>query len=153
MVLQNFADENPKYRLNYSILATDISQEVLTTGHNAVYSEDKVEPVAYPLKKKYLLKSKAKHKKLVKLVPEIRNRIQFKILNFMDKQYPLSKKVDIVFCRNVIIYFDKPTQESIINKLCNTIKPGGYFFQGHSESIQGFNVPLKPIYPTIYQKI
>ena len=153
MVLQNFADENPKYRLNYSILATDISQEVLTTGYNAVYTEDKVEPVPYPMKKKYLLRSKVKNKRLVKLVPEVRNRIQFKMLNFMDNQYPLNKQVDIVFCRNVIIYFDKPTQESIINKLCNTIRPGGYFFQGHSESIQGFNVPLKPIYPTIYQKI
>ncbi|MBT4286196.1 MAG: chemotaxis protein CheR [Deltaproteobacteria bacterium] len=153
MVIQDFADEHPTYRLNYSILATDISQEVLTTGYNAVYSEDKVEPVAYSMKKKYLLRSKEKNKRLVKMVPEIRNRIQFKMLNFMDSHYPLSKKVDIVFCRNVIIYFDKPTQESIINKLCKTIKPGGYFFQGHSESIQGFNVPLKPLYPTIYQKI
>jgi chemotaxis protein methyltransferase CheR len=153
MVIQNFADQNPQYRLNYSILATDISQEVLTTGNSAVYSEDKVDPVEYAMKKKFLLRSKEKNKNLVKIVPEIRNRIQFKILNFMDSHYPLNKQVDIVFCRNVIIYFDKPTQESIINKLCKTIKPGGYFFQGHSESIQGFDVPLKPIYPTIYQKI
>jgi chemotaxis protein methyltransferase CheR len=153
MVIQNFADHNPQFRLNYSILATDISQEVLMTGNSAVYSEDKVDPVEYAMKKKFLLRSKEKNKNLVKIVPEIRNRIQFKILNFMDNHYPLNKQVDIVFCRNVIIYFDKPTQESIINKLCKTIKPGGYFFQGHSESIQGFDVPLKPIYPTIYQKI
>ena len=153
MVIQNYADENPQLQLNYSILATDISQEVLATGSNAVYSEDKVAPVAYPLKKKFLLRSKEKNKNLVKIVPEIRKQIQFKILNFMDNNYPLNKLVDIVFCRNVIIYFDKPTQESIIRKLCKTIKPGGYFFQGHSESIQGFDVPLKPVFPTVYQKI
>lgn len=152
MVIQNFVDQNPQFRLNYSILATDISQEVLTTGNNAIYSEDKVDPVEYALKKKFLLRSKEKNKNLVKIIPEIRNRIQFKILNFMDSHYPINKQVDIVFCRNVIIYFDKPTQESIINKLCKTIKPGGYFFQGHSESIQGFDVPLRPVFPTIYQK-
>jgi chemotaxis protein methyltransferase CheR len=71
----------------------------------------------------------------------------------MEHHYPIDKNMDIIFCRNVIIYFDKPTQKKILSKICQHLRIGGYFFQGHSESLQGFNLPLKTIYPTIYQKI
>ncbi len=85
--------------------------------------------------------------------PELRKAVRFERLNFMDKDYGLTKQVDAIFCRNVLIYFDHPTQKAILNKLCRCLKKGGFFFQGHSESTQGMDLPLKSVAPTIYQRI
>ncbi|PLX13324.1 MAG: chemotaxis protein CheR, partial [Marinilabiliales bacterium] len=74
-------------------------------------------------------------------------------LNLMEASYDVDNDFDIIFCRNVLIYFERDTQEKVINKLCRYLKPGGYFFLGHSESIIGMDVPLKQLRPTIFQKI
>lgn len=74
-------------------------------------------------------------------------------LNFMDDFYDVPNNFDIIFCRNVLIYFDRSTQEKVINKLCRHLKPGGYFFLGHSESVTGINVPLKQLKPTVFKRI
>ena len=79
--------------------------------------------------------------------------MQFRRLNFMDANYPVSENFDVVFCRNVLIYFDRKTQEEVIRKLCGKLKIGGYFFLGHSESIMNMNLPLKPIKPTIFRRV
>jgi chemotaxis protein methyltransferase CheR len=71
----------------------------------------------------------------------------------MDDTYNVDNDFDIVFCRNVLIYFDRPTQERVINNLCSKLKKGGYFFLGHSESINGLDVPLVQLKPTIFLKI
>jgi chemotaxis protein methyltransferase CheR len=153
MVLNQFKDLHPELSFDYSIIGTDISMEVLRNAKTAVYKESCVDPIPLALKKKYLLRSKNKEKQLIKIVPLLRNKVNFYELNFMEHHYPMDKNMDIIFCRNVIIYFDKPTQKKILNKICQHLRIGGYFFQGHSESLQGFNLPLKAIYPTIYQKI
>ena len=71
----------------------------------------------------------------------------------MDSSYSnINEMFDVIFCRNVLIYFDRPTQESVINKLSMHLKPGGYFFIGHSESLTGMDVPLEHIKPTIFRK-
>ena len=70
----------------------------------------------------------------------------------MDAKYTLGQDFDIIFCRNVLIYFDKDLQEKVINKLCDNLKPEGHFFLGHSESIIGKDVPLEQIEPTVYRK-
>jgi chemotaxis protein methyltransferase CheR len=71
----------------------------------------------------------------------------------MDENYALSDKFDVVFCRNVLIYFDRPTQEAVVQKICSNLKSGGYFFHGHSESLVGMNLPLQNVRPTVFQKI
>jgi chemotaxis protein methyltransferase CheR len=71
----------------------------------------------------------------------------------MDEVYNAPQNFDIVFCRNVLIYFDRETQEKVINKLCRHLRTDGYFFLGHSESVTGINVPLKKIRPTVFKKI
>ena len=90
---------------------------------------------------------------MVKIVPELRRKITFQRLNFMDKMYAVDEMFDVVFCRNVLIYFDTPTQEAVINKLCKKLKVGGYFFLGHSESLTKISAPLRHIKPTIFQRI
>jgi len=152
IVLNDFKERNPELPFDYRIIGTDISFEALHTAKRAVYSESRVAPMTLETKKKYLLKSKNKERELVKIIPALREKVEFKVLNFMDAHYPLGK-VDIIFCRNVIIYFNKQTQEETLIKLCKNLKPGGYFFQGHSESIHGFDVPLKNVHPTVYKKI
>ena len=139
---------------DFSILGTDISTSILKKAVNAIYTEERVSGIPLELKKQYFLRSKDSDKQLVRIVPKVRSKVKFQRLNFMDPDYPsVPMDFDIVFCRNVLIYFDKPTQERVINRLCAHLKPGGYFFLGHSESIMDMKVPLKQIKPTIYQKV
>ncbi|MEP1093492.1 MAG: CheR family methyltransferase [Cyclobacteriaceae bacterium] len=153
MVVEEFNSNPDNSRVNYSILGTDISVEKLKTAISAIYPIDRIKDVPIALRDKYLMKSKDSSKKIVRFVPQIRSKAEFQRLNLMDRSYNLNQDFDIVFCRNVLIYFDKEMQEKVINRLCTKLKPGGYFFLGHSESIIGKNVPLKQIEPTIYQKI
>jgi chemotaxis protein methyltransferase CheR len=88
----------------------------------------------------------------MRVIPELRQMVEFRRLNFMDSDFGLSQKVDVIFCRNVIIYFDRPTQEKIVQKLAGNLLPGGYAFLGHSESLHEMDVPLLPVAPALYRK-
>ncbi|MES2678672.1 MAG: CheR family methyltransferase [Bacteroidota bacterium] len=152
MVLNEFLDG--KKHFDYSILGTDISTRILNKAANAIYQEERVANLPLDLKRKYLLKSKDRENPSVRIIPEIRQKAKYQRLNLMDDAYiQVPKNHDVVFCRNVLIYFDRETQEKVINKLCAHLKPNGYFFLGHSESITGIDVPLKQIKPTIFKKI
>jgi len=153
MVVNDFLKNNPKLNITFSILATDISVEVLKTAKKAVYHEMRIAPVPIQIRKEYLLRSKSRDNKTIKIGPELRRKVVFGRLNFMDSHFGIKQPMDIVFCRNVLIYFDKPTQEKILQKICRHIPKDGYFFQGHSESTQNMDLPLKNISPTIYNKI
>ena len=87
------------------------------------------------------------------MVPELRKLIEFRRLNFMDADYGLSEKVDAIFCRNVIIYFDRPTQERILQKLSSYLLPGGYMFVGHAETLHDMKLPLEPVAPALYRRV
>lgn len=137
----------------FSILASDISTEVLAKAKNGIYTMDEIDVVPIHLKRKYFLRSKNKFDNRVRVVPELRLQIQFARINLIDSHYDIPEKMDIIFCRNVLIYFDKQTQESVINKLCNCLTPNGYLILGHSETITGFKLPLKRAAATVYQKI
>lgn len=150
MVLNEFAAECPGF--DFSILATDISTRVLETAVSAVYEKEKVIPVPQNLKRKYLLRSKYRESAMVRIVPELREKIRFRRLNFMDADFGIVEKFDIIFCRNVVIYFDRNTQERLLNKFCSLMAKDAHLFMGHSETINGLEVPLVMVYPTVYQK-
>lgn len=149
MVLEEFMQNHSG--LDYQILGTDISTRILQKAKQAIYPMDRVDVVNKELKKKYLMRSKDASKNLVRIKAKLRAHTQFSRLNLMDNTYHVPKDFDFVFCRNVLIYFDRKTQEQVINKICKHIVKGGFLFLGHSESITGQNVPLKQIKPTIYQ--
>jgi chemotaxis protein methyltransferase CheR len=135
----------------YSILATDVSIRVIHTAYHGIYDIEKIEPVPLELKHTYFLRSKTRPR-LVRVRPEFRKKLQFKRINFMDNSFGLNKSdFDVIFCRNVLIYFDKATQERVIMKFCSHLKPGGLLFLGHSESIIGMSLPLRQIRPTVYR--
>ena len=150
MVLNEFTARNPNFK--YSLMATDISTDILRKAMNAVYPMSKVDVVPMAMKKKYLLKSKDRAKPLVRVAPELRRKVDFKRLNFMEP-FPFKDQKDIIFCRNVVIYFDRATQYMLFNKFCATLTKGGYLFIGHSESISGMELPVRQIAPTVYQKV
>ncbi|THJ17637.1 MAG: methyltransferase domain-containing protein [Nitrospira sp. CG24B] len=89
---------------------------------------------------------------MYKVKPHLAEMIRFRRLNLMDEKFPIKTPLDLVFCRNVMIYFDRPTQEKLVNKFHRYLKPGGYLFIGHSESLQWVEHPFKSLAPTIYQK-
>jgi len=151
ITIEEFLQERRDF--DYSIYCTDISTQVLQKGILGIYEAQRVANIPLELKRKYFLKSKDATQPKVRVVPELRKKCSFDRLNLMDKRYDTPSDFDIIFCRNVLIYFDKPTQEEVINKLCQRLKTGGYLFLGHSESITGISAPLKTIKPTIYQKV
>ena len=151
MVLAEVQASQPGFK--FDILATDISTRVLDIARRAVYPMGLIEPVANQLCKKYLLKGVNNKNPQVRIVPELRKRVRFGRLNFMDENFGLPEKVDIIFCRNVIIYFDKQTQEKLMLKFCRFLNQGGYLFLGHSESLHGYDTPLVQVAPTIYRKL
>jgi chemotaxis protein methyltransferase CheR len=150
IVLHEFKEKFPHF--DYKIHATDISTRILRSAIEAIFKENRVENIPLAIKRKYFLKSKDRTNPTVRIIPELRQRVNFDRLNFMDNSYNVPETFDIVFCRNVLIYFDRETQEKVINKLCQKLRPGGFFFLGHSESITSLNVPLTQIRPTIFRR-
>jgi chemotaxis protein methyltransferase CheR len=150
MVLSEFALSHPGF--DFQILATDISTRVLEKAKNAIYPEALVDPVPLALKKKYLLRSKDKTNGTVRIVPQLREKVRFRRLNFMDEDFGMREQLDIIFCRNVIIYFDRPTQERLLRRFHQQMKPGAFIFMGHSETLSGLDVPLTSVFPTVYRK-
>lgn len=152
MVLSEFGGMYPGLGFDYSILASDISTRVLEIAGKGIYPEDRVTPVAMNLRKKYLLRSRDKANELVRIVPELRSKVRFRRINFMDEDFGFREPIDILFCRNVVIYFDKPTQEKLMRKFNDCMRPGSFLFIGHSETLSGFGLPLEKVATSVYRK-
>jgi len=150
MVLSEYGLAHPGFR--FRILATDISTDVLAKAEKGVYSSDVVSPVPAALKRKYLMASRAPGANCVRVVPELRRLIEFRRLNFMDTDYGMTEKADAIFCRNVIIYFDRPTQEKVLQKLSRQLVPRGFMFVGHAETLHDMDLPLTPVAPALYRR-
>lgn len=151
MVLSDYAEYQPGFR--FSIYASDISQKVLQTAVMAIYNEAKIAPVPLEMRRKYLMRSKDSSKQQVRFIPQIRNLITFDRINLMNIDEQVDEVFHIIFCRNVIIYFDRATQEVLLNKFAHKLCPGGYLFLGHSEALAGMQVPFRSVAPMVYRKI
>lgn len=151
MVLSKFT--GTQRALDFAILATDISTRVLVKAREAVYTETEAKPIPAELKKKYLLRSKNRAKQLVRIVPELRKKVVFRRLNFMDSDYGVKTPMDIIFCRNVLIYFDLSTQQQVLSRLCRHLRVGGYLFCGHSETLNDLDLPLTQVTTTVYRRV
>jgi chemotaxis protein methyltransferase CheR len=134
------------------ILGTDLSTEVLDVARRAIYPETMIAPVPAELCQRYLLSSRDRSRRLVRVVPELRAWARFERLNLMDTDYQVDRDFDVIFCRNVLIYFDKPTQRDVLRRLCEHLRPGGFLFLGHSESLAGMELPLRSVANTVLRK-
>ncbi len=138
-------------RWDVKALATDISTTILETAQKGIYAKERVAPVPPLQRNKYFTVRRKNGEELFEVGRSLRDVVIFKYLNLL-KEWPIKGPLDFIFCRNVIIYFDKPTQQRLINRYWNLLGPGGVLFTGHSESLTGIEHKFDYIQPTIYMK-
>jgi chemotaxis protein methyltransferase CheR len=149
MVLDEYARTHPGF--SFEIVATDVSTRILREAHAATYPVALTEPIPPPMRQRYLMRGTGRRRGMVRVVPELRARVRFRRLNFMELHYPLGE-LDVVFFRNVMIYFDRATQKQVIERQCKLLRPGGFMFVGHTESVSGLDVPLIPRSNSVLQR-
>ncbi len=152
IVLREYMRQHKGDFNSYHIFASDLSTKVLDKAVNAVYDENSIEDIPFDKKKLYFLRSSDRTNPKVRIKPELRSCVSFRRLNLMDSSYDIREMFQVIFCRNVLIYFDKPTQEKIISKLIRHLVPDGFLFLGHSETILSMDLPLVTVAPTVYRK-
>ncbi|MGN6489924.1 MAG: CheR family methyltransferase [Devosia sp.] len=151
MVMADQAHATGGFR--FAVLGTDVSTAVLETAERAVYPVDMVAPVPAGMQSRYLMRGRdAQSRDLVRIVPELRRHVRFERLNLMDTSYPVDRDVDVIFLRNVLIYFEKETQEQVVRRLLSHLRPGGFLILGHSESMIGTTMQLPQFVPGVFQK-
>lgn len=134
------------------ILATDIDTQVLQKAASGVYNMDRVKGLPDNLIRRWFQRGKGDNANMVRVRPEPRNLITFRQLNLMQG-WPMRGRFDIIFCRNVVIYFDKPTQAKLFNRYADQLEDGGYLFLGHSETMHNLSDRFKLLGNTVYQKL
>ncbi len=134
------------------ILATDIDTSVLYKAGKGIYEEELVNQVPMNLRKKYFLRGKGHRQGFFKIKDELKEMVNFKQMNFMRDEYPFSKNFDIIFCRNVIIYFSTSDKKKVVKRLVRHVKKGGFFIIGHSETLFNMIDGLSYQNNTIYRK-
>jgi chemotaxis protein methyltransferase CheR len=140
--------------MNFEVLGTDISTEVLEQAKLAIYPSEMVTPVPAAIRERYVMHGRTLDRQgEVRIVPELRRRVRFCRLNLMDAKYPFDHDMDVIFLRNVLIYFDKPTQEAVVGRLLGHLRPGGFLFLGHSESVVGSSLKLRQWAPSVFQRV
>lgn len=131
------------------ILATDISNQVLTIAKTGVYTNENIKRLPANFKQQYLRRAKDGD---WAIKDQIKDQILFRRFNLMRPQFPFRGKFDLVFCRNVMIYFDEPTKNALVSRFFHFTQPGGFFFIGHSETLGRKSCPYNYIKPAVYQK-
>jgi chemotaxis protein methyltransferase CheR len=139
-------------RFDCSILATDVSSDVLQKGRSGLFPLAMIDPIPEEFRRRYVLVPKNPARREFLIAPSLRSKVSFHHLNLMDDRYAFDSDYDVIFLRNVLIYFDRPTQDAVLTKLCNHLRPGGYLFLGHSESLAGAKLPLQMVANTIFRR-
>lgn len=134
------------------ILATDLDTNVLETAANGVYDIDRITGVSEQRFKTWFMQGQAENEKKVKISKQLRSMVTFKQLNLLEP-FPMSGPMDIIFCRNVVIYFDKDTQRTLFKKFAATQQLNGYLFIGHSETLYNVSAQYHLLKKTMYQRV
>lgn len=152
MVLDAMQERRSDFR--FAILGTDISTAVLAQGRRAVYSAEMIAPVPPEMQARYFMHARRPGvRREVRVVPELRRLVRFTHLNLMDQAYPFDRDVDVIFLRNVLIYFEKADQDAVVARLVDHLRPGGYLVLGHSESMIGTSLAVRQVAPAVFQKL
>ncbi len=146
------------YRRNRSdfdveILGTDLSGRVLNAAREGIYPEERVAPIPDTFRRRYLRRGKGTYDGMFRVTPEIRGSITFRRHNLLQTRGGRPGTFDIVFLRNVIIYFDREEKVDVVTQVVETIRPGGYLFVGHSEALFDMDLPLELVRPTVYRRL
>jgi len=136
----------------WQIEATDISNRILAKAQAGIYRDDTVNKLDAGRIRRHFQRGHGPQEGNYRIKSALQSRIHFKQLNLLEGKPPFDHLFHLVFCRNVMIYFDRATQEELVQKLSRQIVPGGYLFVGHSESLTGIRHPLQTVRPAIYRR-
>tara|TARA_R110000851_G_scaffold135045_1_gene270458 strand:- start:51464 stop:52300 length:837 start_codon:yes stop_codon:yes gene_type:complete len=136
----------------FQIEATDIAPSMLDKTRQGIYPEDRVAPVPLELRKRYFLRSRDPGKRLVRMGPALRSHLNVRPLNLISDDYGPDGHYDVIFCRNVMIYFNQTDRASIVQRMNRALVPGGLLFVGHSESIRSYQAGFISEEPAVYRK-
>ena len=153
MVLKEFAGRYPGLPFDFLVLATDASPAVLQTAERAIYHEASVSTVPMPLRRKYLLRSRDREKRLVKIAPELRESVKFRNIDLHGEDLKFREPIDIIFCRDLPGRVGERAGADLVRRFCNHLSPGGYLFLDRSESLSGLSASLVPAASGIYRKL
>ena len=133
------------------VLATDISRRILEKAHSAAYSEQMLRGLPAQYQKKYFSKLNSKQTGFYRVCDDVKKMVRLAWLNLLDP-WPMKGPFNVIFCRNVMIYFDRPTQQTLINRFWEILEPGGYLFVGHSEGLSAITHNFQYVRPATYRK-
>lgn len=148
IALAEFSRARPAF--TWQVDASDISKRMLECCRRGIYPADKVELPSTDLLERYFQKGFGEREGFYRLKAEVRRNVGVQHINLFQPQYPLPKGLDVIFCRNVMIYFDTPSREQLVGRLTEHLAPGGYLFVGHAESLMGLRHALKSVWPSVY---
>ena len=140
----------PSAGWSVEILASDLSSRALERARAGLWTIDKASEIPHPYLKAFMLRGRGSQEGLMKAGPEIRSLLRFQRVNLAEERYPVAGPFDLVFCRNVLIYFDPPGKTRVVERLLEQIAPGGYLFLGHAESLTGLSDRGRSVGPTVY---
>ena len=150
IVLSEYLRAHPA--VTWKIEATDISRSIVAKAQRAIYRMDAVEPVPPDLLKRYFQKGIGEYEGHCRVRSELKEKVRFDRVNLFQEEYPVAFNQHVIFCRNVMIYFDVPSREVAVNRLARHLAPGGYLIVGHSESLMGVKHGLISVKQGVYQK-
>lgn len=140
--------------IDFAILGTDISGRMLERASAAIYGEEQLTAIPKDLLRRYFLVGRSPEaQSQARVVPELRARVKFRRLNLMDPSYPVDRDVDVIFLRNILIYFSAEDQRQVIQRIASHLAPGGHLIVGHSESMTVRMPGLEQVVPTIFRKV
>lgn len=137
----------------FAVLGTDIARGVLEQARRAIYPESAAAPIPPDLRRRHLLRSRDRGLGLVRIAPELRERVRFEQRNLLDPHDHPPSTFDLVFCRNVLIYFRPEDQRRVLLGLCRHLRPGGILCLGHTDSIAGLTLPLRPLRVNVHERV
>jgi len=139
---------------DWGVLGTDISRSMVKKARAAIYAADQVSTIASDLQHRYIMVPiNPTGRGQVRIVPELRQKVRFQQMNLMDPTYPIDRDVDVIFMRNVLIYFNAEDRAHVVRRLISHLRPGGYLFVGHSEGMSVRAEGLERLRPTIFRKL
>ena len=141
------------FKTPVKIIASDIDSKVLAKAKAGVYPLASIAKIPQYRQKQFFHKGKGANEGKVKVVDELRNMVQFKKLNLTEAKWDVKGPLDVIFCRNVMIYFDKPTQLKVLQKMVGMLKPTGLYMAGHSENFNMYTNLVRPVGKTIYRPV
>ena len=150
IVLAAHGDKNPGFR--WEMECSDISRTAMEAAMEGIYPDARLDDVPLDMKKRFFQRGVGSQEGRYRVKAELRNRMSWHLMNLFQDAYPFDKKFHVIFCRNVMIYFDKSSQEILVQRMARLLKPGGYLKVGHSESLAGIHHPLQTVRPAVYRK-